>query len=626
VNPLSSARAALVANDYERAIAIAAPYCRDQANSLADFAQISDLARSIEVKLGGSDGAVPVARVAIVSDYTTDSLAMAVRCALMGDGVVASVYEATIGTVSQEILDPASGLNAFHPDTILVATGRHGLTSEPDRASSQEDIDRILSGELDKWQKLWLIAREGNSCSIIQHLYDISSEQYVGLAERLLPWSSSRFIAALNQRLIESAPGFLRWLDIDDLAAAVGRQNWFDSRLYYSSKFPMAMRFVPQYARSFRGAWRSLTGRTKKALVVDLDNTLWGGVIGDDGLEGIRLGVGSPEGEAFAAFGRFLLALQRRGVILAVCSKNAPEIAQEVFRRHPQMPLKLESFAAFVCNWGDKAANIRSIAAELNIDVSSLVFADDNPAECERIRQEIPELSVIHLAGDPAEYPRLIDDQHLFDAAAISQEDLARTASYVARREMLGLRQDAADLGQFLASLQMKGTAALATRQDVARLAQLELKTNQFNLTTRRYSPEAIEEFISSPDCLVLTLRLADRFADHGLVGSLIARMEEGRLRVESWLLSCRVFSRTAEEFIMGELIDHARAWGLREIIGEYLPTPKNGVVAELYARMGFSQVGTDNRWWQLPLRDVNKPRSYIEKQSSAEAAVSTPG
>ena len=555
-------------------------------------------------------------RVAVLGGYTTTPIAAAARCALLAEGLIAEVYEAPFAAFRQEILDSQSGLYRFDPDVTLLAVASTDVTNLPAGPMGPSVVASALDEEVEQWQGLWGLLGERLGKPLLQHLIETPEGNSLGVAERRLPWAPARFIDELNQRLVEAAPGFLRWIDVDRLAAQVGRWNWYDPRLYHYGKVGFSLRFLPEYARAFSGAWRSAVGRTKKALVLDLDDTLWGGVIGDDGLDGIRLGTGTAEGEAYLDFCRYVNGLKDRGVILAVCSKNDPKVATEVFDRHPEIPLKPAHFGAFVCNWSDKASNLRQIALDLNIDISSLVFVDDSPAECELIRRELPEVAVIHLPEDPAQFVRVVDSFHYFDAPALSDEDIKRSSSYVARRKAARLQAQATDLDSYLKALDMTGTVYQAGKEDLLRLSQMELKTSQFNLTTQRYGEEEILGFIEDADRLCLAFRLHDRFAEHGLVSSLLAVNEEGTLRIKSWLMSCRIFSRTAEQYIMNRLVEIAVSTRVTRVVGEYVPTQKNGVVKNLYSELGFHRLegGEDGRWWELALdhSDIKPLTTFI--------------
>ena len=330
--------------------------------------------------------ALPKYRVGVLASYTSEPVANAVSIALMREGYFPEIYEAPYGSYQQEILDPGSALYAFQPDAVVVAVAPAVSHSLPQASLSNHEVEEALAKAVDSWLGLWDVLASRLGRPVIQHLCEIPEQELLSIAERRSGWTSYRYTDSLNVRLIEAAPEFVRWLDVDRLAARVGRQNWRDPRLYHHAKFGFSTRFLPEYTELLAGAMRGALGKAKKALILDLDNTLWGGVIGDDRLDGIQLGPDTAEGAAYESFCRYVKDLGRRGIILGICSKNELTIATEVFEKHPHMPLKLEDFAIVTCNWNDKATNLAQIARDLNIDVSSVVFVDDNPAECELIR------------------------------------------------------------------------------------------------------------------------------------------------------------------------------------------------------------------------------------------------
>jgi FkbH-like protein len=414
-------------------------------------------------------------------------------------------------------------------------------------------------------------------------------------------------VAALGAGLFEAGRGRVTWVELDRVAARVGLDSWFDEGGYYSARLPFRLKHLPDYMHAFRAAWRSANARVKKVLVLDLDNTLWGGVIGDAGVDGIVIGPGSATGEAFQNWGLYLKRLRARGVTLAVCSRNDPELAAAAFD-HAGMVLKRTDFAAFDCSWGDKAAGLKRIAGQVGVGVDSLVFADDNPAECEQVRGALPDVGVVHLGADPARFIALLDRGQWFDLSQYTAEDMSRSSAYAARASAKAEAEAASDISTFLGGLRMVGKIATAGRAELGRLAQLEQKTNQFNLTTRRYTEADLTVFIDRPDAVVLALWLADKFGDHGLVSSLIGMIEGDALRIDSWLMSCRVFSRTAEQFAMRRLIEAARTRGASRVVGEYIPTKKNAVVSDLFERLGFARVDGREGLWTLDIRQAAGP------------------
>ncbi len=559
-----------------------------------------------------------IIRVAVLGSSTTQPVATAVRCTLLAEGMLAKVYEAPFAAYIQEILSPASGLYAFRPDMVVVATDAAEARARLGDAFNNESVEDILQLQLQHWQELWAVLDQHLGKPVLQHVCEVPENDFLGIADRRTKWSPSQMIEEANRRLLVASPGFVRWVDVDRLAARVGRQNWHDMRLWHHGKYGFSPRFLHDYIVLLSGSVRSALGKTHKALILDLDNTLWGGVIGDDGLEGISLGVDTPDGEAYLAFCRYVKQLGRRGVILGICSKNEMATATEVFGKHPHMPLRIEDFAVVSCNWDDKASNLQKIANELNIDISSIVFVDDNPAECELVRQALPEVFTVRMDGDPAVFARKLDQLHLFDLQEFSDVDMKRTASYQARAISARLKVATPDFDSYLASLEMHGAVWPARQEDLPRLAQMEIKTNQFNLTTRRWTAEQLASFMTGSDHDVLCFNLVDRFADHGLVGSLVVSYHADEARVLSWLLSCRVFSRTCEEFMRDELVKRAQERGISRIIGEYSATEKNAVVADLFKRIGFA-ITDRHGTFRLDLPSVGLAKTFISQKLTTD-------
>jgi FkbH-like protein len=538
---------------------------------------------------------LPLQRVAVLGSVTIDYLSRAVACGILAEGMAPVVYQAPFGSYIQEILDPTSPLHGFGPDLAVIAPTWRDLVATLPIAASATEADAALDVQVGLFGTLW--DRLGaNGVKIIQHTQVPPTARYCGIAERLAPAAPANQVRRLNEMLLQAGRGRVHWVDMETLAEEIGARAFGATRFWHTAKLDFDLRWLPDYLKLFRAAWRAANARAKKVLVLDLDNTLWGGVIGDDGADGIAIGPGSAAGETFAEWQSYVKALGERGIVLAVCSKNSPEIAATGFGI-PNSVLRREDFAAFECSWADKAGGLKRIAKDLNVGIDSFVFADDNPAECELVRQELPEVAVVHLGDDPGQFIERLDDGRWFDMPHYTTEDLGRAAAYGARAAALAEQSQATDLGGFLRGLEMKGRLYRPEEADIPRVAQLEQKTNQFNVTTRRYAEAAIRGFLTRNDAVVLALRLADRLGDHGLVSTLIAFQEDATLRIDSWLMSCRVFSRSAEPFILRGLIDLARQRGVTRLAGEYLPTPKNDVVADLYERMGFTRADNEGMW-----------------------------
>jgi FkbH-like protein len=538
---------------------------------------------------------LPSQRVAVLGSVTIDYLSHAVACGILAEGMAPVVYQAPFGAYIQEILDPTSPLHGFGPDLAVIAPSWRELIAPLPIGASAAEVDAALEAKASLFATLWdrLSAKR---VKIIQHTMVPPTARYCGIAERLAPAAPGSQVRRLNEKLLQAGRGRVHWVDMEALAGEIGARNFGATRFWHAAKLDFDPRWLPDTLPLFRAAWRAANARAKKVLALDLDNTLWGGVIGDDGADGIAIGPGSTAGETFAEWQTYIKALGARGIVLAVCSKNSPEIAATGFGT-PGSVLRRADFAAFECSWNDKAGGLRRIAQALNLGLDSFVFADDNPAECELVRQALPEVGVVHLGDDPGQFIERLDEGHWFDLPHYTTEDLGRAGAYSARAAALAEQAQATDLGGFLGGLAMQGRLYRPEAADIPRVAQLEQKTNQFNLTTRRYAEAAIRDFLARDDAIVLAFRLADRLGDHGLVSTLIALHEDATLRIDSWLMSCRVFSRSAEQFILRGLLDLAQQRGATRLAGAYLPTPKNDVVADLYARLGFTRPDGEALW-----------------------------
>lgn len=569
---------------------------------------VADLAACAQAARVAATPDAPAVRVAVAGDLNIDLLAQAIACAIVLEDELPLIWTAPYGSMRQQCLDPGSALHAFGPQVVVLVPDWRQALADLHPGTPAEDVAAATLDQVRGFEALWT-ALEARGCTVLQHLLVPPPVLLRGVAERLSPASSVRRIQALNEALLEAGRGRVTWLEADRLAAQAGSLAWSAPRFFHAGKLGFDPRFLPDYLPWFRGAWRAARGRAKKLLVLDLDDTLWGGTIGDDGLEGIALGPDhGARGEAFAAWQQYLAALGRSGIALAVCSKNAPDIAATGFD-HPGGTLRREDFSAFACSWDDKASGLRRIAGELGLGLDAMVFADDNPAECLLVRQQLPQVETVDLGTDPARFIERLEAGHWFDHQQYTAADFGRSASYAARRHAQAARHEPADLADYLRSLEMVGRLGLAQPAELPRLAQMELKTNQFNLTTRRYSQAALAASLEDTDRLVLSLHLKDRFGDHGLVSSLVAVREGSAWRIDSWLMSCRVFARTAEAFMLAGLACMARERGGTVLLGEYRPTARNAVVADLYPRLGFVPVPGETFLWQRgldqPLADL---------------------
>jgi len=525
-------------------------------------------------------------RLAVLGSHTTRLFTPLLGLAAFRDGIEATLYEAEYGQVHQEVLDPASGLRAFGPDIVLLATSWRDAQLPP----LSPDPDAAVASAVEPLVSLWRVIRQEMRAHVLQHNFDIPEVDSYGHLARALPGGRSRVLQRANLALLDAAGAGVSVVDVEAVAASVGKGVWVDEGLWYRARQHPAPAALPALVDAVMAQVRAVLGLTRKVLVLDLDNTLWGGIVGEDGVEGLRLGVTDPEGEPHVELQRYARELRDRGVVLAVCSKNNDADAREPFLRHPEMVLKVDDIAVFRANWHDKASNLRDIAGALELGLDSFVFLDDNPTERAWVRSQLPEVIVPEIGADASRYLSILQRHHAFDALTLSDEDRLRAADYAANAQRAELQSHAGTMEEFLATLQMVATVSPVDAVNLGRAAQLINKSNQFNLTTRRYTEVQLQALADDPSCVVKTFRLRDRFADNGLIGVMIGRdLGDGAtLELDTWLMSCRVLGRRMEEFMVGAMMVAARERGLLRILGRYLPTAKNGLVRELYPRLGF--------------------------------------
>ena len=529
-------------------------------------------------------------RIALLGSTTIDFLAPILRAQCFGAGIDAEIYIGPFNQYEQEIRDPDSGLARFRPDVIAIGTDWRSLGLRDEEDSPGEAV-RARCARL---ESLWRESRERLGATVIQFNYEAPPFDALGQLSAALPGGRGRLLRALNLALWEAAGRTqgVAILDVDQIAARFGKDRWNDPVLWHTAKQYPSAEAMPALGHQLTALLRAILGLTSKCLALDLDGVLWGGVIGEDGLAGIQLG-GGPAGEAFVAFQRYLKSLTRTGVLLAVCSKNNPEDAVLPFRQHPEMVLRERDIAVFVANWMPKEENLRTIAAAMNIGLDAMVFVDDNPAERSRVRQNLPEVEVIEMPADPAQYVAAVSQLGLFETLAITNEDRQRTASIRENLERQTLESTAGSVDDYLAQLDIKVQLTPFDEANLPRIVQLINKTNQFNLTTRRRGDAEVRALLAA-GAYTQAMRASDRFGDSGLTGVLIAIPEGGGLRVDTWLMSCRVLGRRLEEAMFAALVRYAAENRYTHITGEYIPTAKNGQVADLYIRLGCAAAGQE--------------------------------
>lgn len=565
-------------------------------------------------------GFTPI-RLAILASSTADHLGPAIRVAGLRRGLRVEVQIGQYGQYRQEVLDPSSSLHRFGPQAVLFSLTAREVVAGADLSASAADVDAMIGAKLEELRSLWGRVREKSAAAVIQQTFLNVEEPLFGSLERAVPGAPAQMIARLNDRLADAAAAEgVALLDLARASERDGLEAWFDASRWLQAKMEVSLQAGPAYAELVARILGALRGLSRKCLVLDLDNTLWGGVIGDDGIEGIVLGEGSALGEAHLALQRYARQLRERGVILAVCSKNELTTAEAVFRDHPEMLLKRGDIAAFVANWDDKATNLKRIAQQLNIGLDSLVFVDDNPTERARVRQALPMVAVPELPADPGQYVRCLAQAGYFEAVSFTADDRQRGEQYAANASREALQQSSESMDEFLRGLEMSAEYGPVRPVDLARVTQLINKTNQFNPTTRRRTAEEVAAFIAADRAIALQFRLADRFGDNGLVSAVLVRpepSEAGAFEIDTWVMSCRVFGRQLEDEVMNAVVGAARAAGGTALRADFLPTAKNGVVAELYARLGFTEIPAEGlppgaTRWSLRLEEYRDRPTHI--------------
>jgi FkbH-like protein len=561
------------------------------------------------------DGHVPV-KLALLGNATTNFIAPHLELMLAAHGITPIIHQAGYDSMAWEFLSGASDTATFDPQVAVVVQSPFALHDWPTGNISGDDAENWCRATVDRSLSMFDSAHGNMNCDIIvDTLHPFPAQPYGNLGAQI-PGDRNSLLRQYNQMLAADAPDYLYLHDVDALSGLHGRRDWVDQRLWYQAKQPMSFQSMVPYVQSLARMIASMFRGSKKCLVLDLDNTLWGGVVGDDGIAGLAIGPGDPVGEAFAGFQDYIKQLGDRGVILAVCSKNEEKNAREPFESLPDMVLSLNDFASFKANWDPKPDNIRKIATELNIGLESMVFVDDNPAERAIVEQMLPEVAVVELSEEPAEYTQLLDAAGWFEPVRLSAEDAMRTRQYQQNTERAKIMDTATDYDSYLQSLEQRAEIRPFEEQHIDRITQLVNKTNQFNLTTIRHNRSGISERMQRDDYVTLYARLSDRFGDNGLISVCYGKCENDCLTVEQWLMSCRVFKRGVEETVMNFLVEAARAKDIAKIVGRYAPTEKNGLVSDHYAKMGFektAELDDGTTEWALALSQYEARETSIK-------------
>jgi FkbH-like protein len=560
-----------------------------------DSAQLVQLAKSLEDFPADTSGLTRF-KLALLSNGTTDLISACLVASAARHGILLERIDVPFDQGVQQAMDSDSRLHRSAPNAVVLALDARALPLDVSVDAALAHVNAIRAA----------IRRHSGSSVIVQNLARIPAPLF-GNLDKTLAGSSYRRILDYNTALEQSIAGSGEYLmDVAALAEDVGLDQWHDLSQWYTARLPFSQKFVPLYTEGLARVIAAVRGKSRKCLVLDLDNTVWGGVIGDDGLDGIVLGQGNPKGEAFLAVQRAALDLRARGIVLAVASKNDDSVAREPFRRHPDMLLREGHIAVFQANWQDKATNLKAIAETLDIGTDALVLLDDNPVERAYVRSVLPEVGIPELPDDPALYPRALLFGGYFEAVTFSQEDRARADAYQANARRAELRTQIGDVAQFLQSLDMAISFAPFDKTGRSRIVQLINRSNQFNLTTRRYSESEIGAIEADPSAFTLQVRLADRFGDNGMISVVICRDGQDTWEIDTWIMSCRVLGRRVEEALLGEIVKAAVAAGKTAIVGTYIDSGRNGLVRDHYQRLGFTRDGGENdrSRWRLEIAD----------------------
>lgn len=586
---------------------------------ISDSYQVGDLLlkrKKLRRELSVVPGLLEV-RIAVLGGSTTQEIVDLLELLLLDAGFLPVFYQGAYGRFYEEAVLDQSQLVAFAPDIVYMHTGQSDLVGLAADCASKTEADTRVDAEFNRYRQIWQSIKDALPAQIIQNNFELPPAALLGNLDAVLAQSASRICLQLNTRFAEAAENNPRLLlqDVHRIAAGVGLDRWFDPSRWFSYKIAVTPEASLALARSLTAIVRALYGKSRKVLVLDLDNTLWGGVIGDDGVEKLQIGNETALAEAYTAFQQYCLALHNRGVLLAVCSKNDEAIAKSGFK-HPDSLLRVEHFSSFQANWEPKHESILRIAAELNLGIDSFVFVDDNPAERAIVQAQLPSVAVPDIGNDVSRYISILDSFRYFEPVSILKEDRDRTSQYAANTARSALQESFANYGEYLQSLEMYAEIARFSAVYLDRIAQLTNKTNQFNLTTRRYTRAEIEALASDERYIGLYGRLSDRFGDNGLISVVLGRIDKQKLHLDLWLMSCRVLKREMELAMLDALVEHAHSAGITTLCGYYLPTKKNGMVAAHYKQLGFHQISVDPEslaaTWSLDISQYLKQNRYI--------------
>jgi FkbH-like protein len=549
-------------------------------------------------------------KVAVLGDTATQFLIQAIRGTGFDYGYNLNIWEADFNQVERQVFDTGSELYEFAPEIILIFQSSHKLLAKYNKLKP-EQYTSFAANQLQSLQNICTTINGNLKAKIIYYNYAEINDSVFGNYANKIESSFLFQLRKLNFSLMEfavSQPNFYP-CDISSVQNQFGKNNFFKTSIYINTEMVLSLDVLPHIATKTLDLIAAMYGKFTKCLILDLDNTMWGGVIGDDGLENIQIGA-LGIGKAFTEFQYWIKKLKNRGIILAVCSKNTESIAKEPFEKHPDMVLHLDDIAVFVANWDNKPDNIRHIQSILNIGFDSMVFLDDNPFERNIVRENLPEVTVPELPEDPADYLEYLYPLNLFETISFSGEDAERTKQYQVEAQRSVLQKSFTSEDDFLQSLDMVSLVEPFNKFNTPRVAQLSQRSNQFNLRTVRYTEADIETLSQSPDHATFSFTLEDKFGDNGLICVIILQKEnDSTLFIDTWFMSCRVLKRGMENFTLNTIVAAAKEKGFTSIKGQYIPTTKNEMVKDHYKKLGFEE---RDSFWHLNVNEYDSKKCYI--------------
>lgn len=555
--------------------------------------------------------------IAILGGSTTDEIKNILEIFLLAKGIKPKFYQSQYNKFYEDSVFENKKLEKFKPQIIYIHTSNANINYFPSINNTESEINDFLDLEFQKFKNIWEGLKKYN-CNIIQNNFDLPIERSLGNLDFSDFHGKTNFINRLNIKFANHIYNIsnININDINYLSSKIGLNNWFDKSLWYRAKYCLSFSSIPYLCNNLVGIICAILGKNKKCLVLDLDNTCWGGVIGDDGLNGIKLGKESHIGEAYLDFQNYVKQLKERGVILAVSSKNNDKIAREGFS-HSDSVLKLNDFASFKANWEPKYLNINEIAKEINIGLDSVVFLDDNPSERSFVKSQLSNVSVPEIGNDILNFTSYVEENNFFEVINLSNDDIKRSKYYSDNNKRLKEELVHVNYKDFLKSLNMNSEIDFFKKEYLDRITQLINKTNQFNLTTKRYSIKEVESLITDTNYIPIYGKLSDKFGDNGLISVIISKILDDVCIIECWLMSCRVIKREMEYEMFNKLISICNLKNIKKIRGIFYPTPKNSMVSDLFSDLGFNLINKDNdntTIWELMTKNYRNIKTPIKK------------